>query len=283
MAASVEYKPDLFESSLPLGSEMQNHWQNVKPYFYQGQVASREEAYLLFSRVLKITQEALESATVKELWLNLLNQGCFELKIEGMVKKSYNFSTIADLVNRGKTSFDLEFTEVDPAANNMVEVAEAVHSVALSSIEGTPPGVEFFQRKLTSPKVFCLLAKENENVIAAMYGTYLELEKVNFFHINILGRKIEYPSVNIIEKLREECLRIHNRFPNIHYWTLCVKENNPRMFTRYQELDFEQVDCDVNPVSGEKTYFLAKKIDKTIDVSPPKYQDYQEANRKLQS
>lgn len=271
-----------FESQLQPGSALQSLWSEVRPYFNHGEVTSREQAYVLFSRVLKITQEAVELDGIKELWIDLLSQGYFSLLHEGHEKEKYDFSTITELVNSGRRDFDVDFVEVDPEKSGFFEVAEAVHSISLSSL-GRTPDVDFFKRILASPNTFCLLAQDRQNFIACTYGTYVELATVNLFHLNFLGRKIEYPSIHILERLQGEVQRIHNRFPNIHYLTLCVQLSNTRMIQLYRSLGFQEISYVENGTIGEPVYFFGKKADPNSIVEPPSYLEFREAIDKLRS
>lgn len=271
-----------FESQLQPGSALQSLWAEVQPYFNQGEVASREQAYVLFSKVLKITQETVELDGVKELWLDLLSRGCFSLFLEGHERENYDFSTITELVKSGRRAFEVDFVEVDSEGSCLFEVAEAIHSISLSSL-GCTPGVEFFQRILASPNTFCLLAQDRKNFIACTYGTYVELTTVNLFHLNFLGRKIEYPSIHILEKMHGELKRIHHRFPNIHYLTLCVQVSNARMIQLYRSLGFQEISYVENGTIGEPVYFFGKKIDQNSNVEPPSYLEFREAIDRLRS
>jgi hypothetical protein len=271
-----------FASHLPDGSELQELWMEVQPYFNQGEVASREQAYILFSRVLKITQEAVELDDVRDVWLDLLSQGCFSLKQENNPLQNYDFSTLVELVKSGRKNFDVTFLEVDPLNCASAEIASAIDSIALSSL-GHTPGVNFFKRIILSPSTFCLLAHDRQSFMACTYGTYVELASLNLFHLNFLGRKIEYPAIQMIEKLLMEKQRVLDRFPNIHYFTLCVQVSNTRMDQLYRALGFKEISYVENGTIGEPVYFLGMKRDPNSTVEPPSYPEFRAAYDRLRS
>lgn len=151
---------------------------------------------------------------------------------------------------------------------------------------GNSPGANIFQTIITSPNTLCLLAKERENYIACAYGSYLEIPQVKFFHINFLGRKVEHPSIHILEKLQGEAKRIQEKFPDVQYLTLCVSATNDHMIPIYKELGFEQLEYVETGFKNEPTYFYGKKIDQESDANAPTYLEYKTANeakRKVRS
>ena len=190
---------------------------------------------------MKISQGVAKQDSLKELWLDLLSQGSFSLCLEGHEPINYRFNTITELLKSGREAFEVELVEINPKTADLENSAQAIHNIALESL-GDSPGVKYFQTKLASPHTFCLMAQERETSIACTYGTYVELPAVNLFHINILGRKMEYPSVRIIDNLQGQIKRLQTRFPKVQYLTLCVEVKNDRMRLIYQDLGFEQID-----------------------------------------
>lgn len=265
-----------FESQLEHGSALKALWEEVKPQINEGNLKSRESAYVLFSNILKISQQAVKQEKIKDLWLNLLEQGNFSLCLEGKEPLKYRFNTIIDLVNSSREAFKVEILEVDPKKSDLKSVSEAIHSVALDSL-GRSPGASFFEQLMTSQNTLCLLAQEGKTPVACTYGTYVETPQVNVFHINFLGRKVEYPSIHILEKLQREVKRIQNRFPNVHYLTLCVHVQNQYMIPIYEGLGFEKITYIEKDAKEEARYFYGKKMDPNSNVEPPIYQEFKTA------
>ncbi|MBA3603740.1 MAG: hypothetical protein H0W50_08900 [Parachlamydiaceae bacterium] len=271
-----------FESKLEHGSQLKNLWEEFIPCINDGKVESREKAYILFSIALKISQLAKKQESLNELWLNLLSQGNFSLCQDLCEPINYRFTTISELVKSGRDTFEFEIEEVNSTNANLSNIAEAIHSIALSSF-GKSPGASFFKTIITLPNTMCLLAREKETFIACAYGTYLEMPQINFFHLNFLGRKVEYPCVHIIKKLQGEVARIQTKFPDVQYLTLCVNAKNDHMMPIYKELGFEEIEYIKAGFKDEPTYFYAKKIAQNSGAKPPSYLEYKtaiEAQRK---
>lgn len=266
-----------FESKLERESPLDKLWCEVKPYINSGKVESRGQAYVLFSQALKISKLTKQDQVLNELWKNLLNQACFSLCIEGDASITYNFDTINQLLSTGKDSFEIEVVEIDPKSANLLKVAEGIDVIALSSL-GNSPGASRFQSIIARPTTLCILAlHQKDTPVACVYGSYLELPKVKFFHFNFLGRKIEYPSVHIVEILQNEAHRIRDRFPHVQYLTLCVDASNNHMLTSYQELGFNEIEyMEAGPHNGA-SFFLGKKLDDKLQVEPPTYLEYKDA------
>lgn len=276
MAASTT-----FESRLQPGSPLKVLWNEVCPHFYGGKITSREEAYILFSRVLKITHATRELDDINGLWLETLALGSFSLCPEGEEPQEYNFNTIIDLIKSGKQGFDVEVEEVEPETNNLREAAEAVHAICLSAL-GDPPPVDYFLQKLKSTDTFCLLAKHEKTYIACAYGTLIPFSRGNIFHCNILGRKISYPSTHILEKFGEQLNRIFQRFSQIDYFTLLVELDNCRMIEPYEKQGFRTTGKAEKGPKGTSVYFYLKKADPNSEIEPPSFEEFSEAREKLQ-
>jgi hypothetical protein len=61
--------------------------------------------------------------------------------------------------------------------------------------------VEFFRQILSSKDTFCLVAKEQKSLIACTYGTHVSVDGAELFHLNLLGRRIEYPSLHLVKRI----------------------------------------------------------------------------------
>lgn len=186
------------------------------------------------------------------------------------------------MIKLGKHSFDVDLVRVDPEKIKICEVAEAVHSISMDSL-GHSPGTLFFQKFIASKRNLCLLAQHDKTPIAAALGTYLELPTVNFFHFNFLGRKVEFPSIHIIEKFHGDLECIRKQFPKVHYLTLCVQKKNEHSIAAYQAIGFEELEYIENGYKDEPMYFYGKKIDSTLSVKPPTHNQYKHAVGKKDS
>jgi len=262
-----------FESALK--SPLKELWEEFSPNLNEGKMESRGEAYVLFSKALKFSN-LVKSEGVRELWFNLLEQGSFSLTQKEKEPIIYRFNTIIELLKSGKEAFEIDLVEFDASNDDVLSVSDAISSIALDSL-GTSPGSECFQKIISSPNTLCLLAKTKETFIACAYGSYLETSQVKFFHFNFLGRKIEYPSVHILDKLQGEQERIRNKFPHIQYLTLCVDITNSHMIPFYKGLGFEEIETTEAVEGNPPKCFCAKKVDQNFDMKAPTYSEYKEA------
>lgn len=80
-----------FVAQLTDYNEINEIWSHVSPYFFDGKAESRAHAYVLFSKILKITQITQKHENMRELWLKMLREGCFSLIEDGRTKQTYNF------------------------------------------------------------------------------------------------------------------------------------------------------------------------------------------------
>jgi hypothetical protein len=265
-----------FGSTLQHGNPLKDLWKDFSPYINNGKVESRDQAYVLFSKALKISQETMKHESLKQLWLEILAQGGFSLCLDNKEPIHYRFNTIIDLMNSGREAFEVNVVEVDPKNSDLPNIAEAIHSIALSSL-GNSPGASLFQTVISSPNTMCLLAKERETFIACTYGSYLQTAQTKFFHLNFLGRLVEYPSIHILEKLQLEANRIKNRFPEVQYITLCTSATNDHMIPIYKTHGFEEIEYIEAGFKNEPTYFFAKKLDPNTTTKAPSYLEYKSA------
>jgi hypothetical protein len=257
-----------FESKLNQESHLKPMWDKFHSVLEKGKVESRAEAYVHFSDALKITQLVAQDNSLKQLWVDLLSSKSFSMCVAGEEPIEYNFHTITDLIKSGKESFEVEIVEVDPKKTNLKRVAEAVHSICTTAT-GSSPGIKFFETKIASPNNLCLLAQHHEDTVACMYGTYVELPNVNVFHLNYLGRKIEYPSIHLLKTWGGEIERILNKYPNIDYLTLGVQGHNERVIPLYQEIGFEKKEFIEDGYEGKPMYFFVKKVNPLSNAEPP--------------
>ncbi len=137
-----------FESKLEHGSQLKNLWEEFIPCINDGKVESREKAYILFSIALKISQLAKKQESLNELWLNLLSQGNFSLCQDLCEPINYRFTTISELVKSGRDTFEFEIEEVNSTNANLSNIAEAIHSISLSSFVKST-GASFFKTIIT--------------------------------------------------------------------------------------------------------------------------------------
>lgn len=268
-----------FESQLQSGSSLEELWNEVRPHFFDGKVTSREDAYVLFSRVLKITQATRNLDCVRELWLKTLAVGTFSLCVKGEASQEYHFHTIIDLIKSGTQHFEVDIEVVNPSASNLIDIAQTVRSICSSAL-GNPPSLDFFLQKLESPKTLCLLGKHKENDIACLYGTLFPFPRGHIFHLTFLGRKIEYPSIRILEKFNGQVSRILQRFPQIDYFTLCVGAENGRMVESCEKLGLQKLDFIEKGPEETPIYFYGKKTNAHSDVAPPSYEEFNQARQR---
>lgn len=260
-----------FESQIQPESLLNNLWNDVRIHMNGNVVQSKEEVYILFSKVLKISNLIEYTEPMKTFWYNLLQQGSFFFHDSDNKSIKYTFDTIIDLIKSGEQAFIVDIIEINSKECDLASVSESIHSICLDSV-GDSPGAPFFQEKFASPNVMCLLAKYKETPIACAYGTYRKLSepKINLFHINFLGRKPEYPSVHMIEIMQEQLPRIRNKFPDLNFLTLCVDVDNEHMISIYQRLGFKQIEFVEKGTRGVPVFFYGKPIDcANSNLQPP--------------
>ena len=99
-----------------------------------GILQSRTDVFVLFSKVLKISNIVMRLENIKNLWLNLLEQGSFFLHISDSNKRKYTFVTIIELIISGDKTFIVDIIEIDPHQINLTNIAESVDSICFESV-----------------------------------------------------------------------------------------------------------------------------------------------------
>ena len=111
----------------------------------------------------------------------------------------------------------------------------------------------------------------------------LKMPKVNLFHFNFLGRKAEYPSAYFVKELQGKLKCIKDRFPDVHYLTLCVQASNTHAISIYKDMGFEETAAIKKGFNNEPMSFYAKKIDEDSKVQLPPYIEFKEAMTALRN
>lgn len=235
-----------------------------------------EKARSIFSNALKITRYVDNQENIKTVWLDLLRQGSFTLSLKNHEPIKYHFNTIIALSESFKTEFEIELVKVDPENSDLLAIAKAISRIFLESF-GQVPEIEFFHQILSSKETFCVVAKEKENIIACSYGTHINVEGVELFHLNLVGRRIEYPSLRMIENLRNQLTVLKDHYPFLQYLTLSVSVENSHMISVYEQEGFQKCGYDEKGTMGFPIYFYFKKIDPNLDIPIPTYEAFQAA------
>jgi hypothetical protein len=255
---------DTFDGQISSQGDLREAWDQLKGVIDGGKVASRKQAYLTFSRALKVSNNLPQDESVRNLWQKILTQGTFSIR---ETDYQFDFSTILSLIKEGKTGFDVSWIQVSSESDDLDAVAKIVNTIALESI-GTAPGAEFFKSKLETPITFCMIAQSEETPIACTYGTFVE--ELQLFHMNFLGRRINYPGVHIIERLQSQIYILREKFPHLKCITLCVEETNIHAQPIYQSLGFKPLDYVKKGFEEKPMYFYGMKLKK--DAVLPSYE-----------
>lgn len=264
----------LLDSRLEFGDPLKAGLIDFEKTLNHGKVQSRGTAYILFSKALQLSQLFASHENLEELWLNFLAHESFSLCIENRDPIQYNFETITQLVKSGKKTFELQIHEVDPNCRNLAKLAETIHTIFLCAL-GVSAEPTFYETILSSENTLCMIATTQDIPVACGYGTYVK--SLNVFHINLIGRKIEYPSIHFVEIISSQINRLNTRFPDAQYLTLCVHKTNIHMITIYKELGFEHIFNIEKDSENEEHYFLGMKTDPKFNVQPPKYPEFRAA------
>ncbi len=254
---------------------LQQLWNDFLPSL-NSTVENVEKARSIYSNALKITRHVATEEKAMAAWLELLREGSFTLSLKDREPRKYTFETIIRLAESGKNEFEIKLVQVDPLKSDLLAIAQAISLICLESL-GQTAEVEFYRQILTSKDTFCLVAKENESMIACSYGTHVNVEGIDLFHLNMLGRKIEYPSLRMVENLREQLSLLLAHYPLLDYLTLCVAVDNTHMISVYEQEGFQQCSYIEKGTMGFPIYFYCKKIDPSFDVPYPTYEKFQSA------
>lgn len=265
-----------FESYALQNPALKQSWDSFYPNI-NTVVEDVEKARFIYSYALKISRNvAKEPIEIKAIWMNLLGQASFTLRLENTDSRQYTFTAIIDLVKAEKEQFETKLTKIDPKKDNLEAIAKATQLIFLESI-GQTPETEFFHQILTSKDTFCVVAKENEAIVGCSYGTHVNVNGIEIFHLNFLGRRIEYPSLNLPDSLRKQFSVLQEQYPDLHYLTLCVAVTNTHMISLYEKEGFEKQEYLDNGPMGFPVFFYAKKLNPAFDLSLPSYEKFQSA------
>lgn len=264
-----------FESFVLNDTPLRQLWNDFSPSL-NATVENVENARSIYSNALKITCYVAKEEKIKAVWLDVLRQGSFILSLNEKEPRKYNFSAIIELAESGKKEFETELVKVDPKKNDLLAVAKAISIISLESV-GQSAEIDFYRQILTSKDTFCLVAKEKESLIACSYGTHVNVDGIELFHLNFLGRRIEYPSLHMVENLRKQLSVLQEHYPFLHYLTLCVAVENTHMISIYEKEGFQQCAYLEKGTMGFPIFFYCKKIAPNLDIPLPSYEKFQNA------
>lgn len=258
------------DSVISSSGEVGQAWKELRPAIDSGKVASRGEACLCFSRLLKIANGLGSDEKVRSVWTEFLEQG--ELSVEGS-DRQYSFKSLLGLFEEGKSAFDVKWTKMEPGQDSIDRTAAIINAIAVESIGDGPP-VPFMQSILQAPFVVAMVARTGETPVAASYGTYVDALKL--MHINFIGRRADYPGVRAIERLQGHVADVMKQFPELKAVTLCARKTNPYAQKIYESLGFEQIDYIEHGPGGQPVFFYGKKLHPDGQL-PTSYADFKKA------
>lgn len=290
MAASVNImdltlQSILFESQIPSDGNLSRLWNRFKYCLFNPSISSQDEAYQIFSTALKITRMIAKLENMKSLWIELLSKGAFTVCRLDKPPHSYNFYSIIKLAESGEENFNIDIIEVDRFKDDIERVAEDIESISNEAM-GLSVGVKVYEGILENSNSICLLAKHEGITVGCLYGTYVniqrvEKESINVLHFRFLGRKADYPSINFIQLLQNHEKRIHEKFQNLDYYSLCVFVDNNHAQHRYHELGFSDIERIEGGFMGHTILYLRKKLHPGNDLQGPTRAEIKTAIDKL--
>ena len=219
----------------------------LKQVIESGDVASKDEAYAVFDQLLK---ELRGDDRVLDAWRGLLKEGGLTVGGSGRV---FRFGAILELFESGKREFEVLAEPID-RERDLDRVAAAISEIAMEAF-GSSPGAVFVKSRFELPITDGVVAKVHDETVAGGYGT--RVEKLGVFHLNFLARKVEYPGLRMVERLKSMEADLMSRFPEVKCLTLCVEEANERMMKVYESCGFERIGI----VHGEAKFFYGKKLE----------------------
>lgn len=245
-------------------------WEGLKPVIDTRTVASRDEAYIAFSRVFKLSQGLLKDSEVSHIWQQFLEEGY--LCIEGEERRYY-FNTLLARFKEGAEGVKISWITYNSEENNLEEIAKEINAIAQEALGGSGPGIEFLHKILPAPCVVSMVAKCDGVPIAGFYATFVE--ELSLLYINLIVRKIDWPNINIIQQLQNELSHLQERFLGVKCVALSTPVTNTHAQQIYRSLDFEQIERVENAFDGKPVFFYGKKLDS--DAVLPGYAEFKKA------
>ncbi len=262
-----------FESQIQLDIALSRLWNGFKLFLYRPSIESQDDAYQIFSTAFKITRSVAKLENVRGLWIELLSKAEFTVCRRDTPPHLYNFHSIIKLAKIGEENFKIEIVEVDRSKDNIARVAADIESISKEAL-GLSLDTKVYEGILEDSNSICVLAKQEEITVGCLYGTYVNIQRgekhsINVLHFRFLGRKADYPSIDFIQLLQKQEKRIHEKFQNLDYLSLCVFVDNSHALQRYHELGFSDIERIEDGFMGNALIFLRKKLHERDDLEGP--------------
>lgn len=256
-----------FESQISSNNELIALWNGFKISLQKAPISSGE-AYQIFSTAHKITRIVVKIETLKTVWIDILNQRHLTVCRLNTSSLQYNFHAIVELAEKGEENFKIDIIEIDPKIDDVKKIALEIKSISAEAT-GISLDSEVYEGILNNANTFCLIAKHLDRPVGCLYASYVTVRTTNVLHFRFLGRKIEYPSIHFIQLLQQQEKRLRERFPNLHYFSLCVFVENNHALSRYHELGFYDVERIEKGFMGNPMMFLLKKLHQEDHLQDP--------------
>ena len=172
-----------FESHIQTNPSLHLLWKDFFPCI-NSTLTDVDKARFAFCNALKITHQVAKNEEIKAIWIDLLRQGSFTLCLKGLEPRIYNFNAIIGLAESNNGEFVTELVKFDPQKNDLLAAATDINHIFLESV-GQTAEIKFLQEILTSKDTFCLVVKTKETLIACSYGTQVNVDGMDIFHLNI--------------------------------------------------------------------------------------------------
>ncbi len=88
-----------------------------------------------------------------------------------------------------------------------------------------------------------------------------------------MGRKAEYPSINFIQSLQDNEMKIYKKFPELDYISLCVGLENTHAEEHYRKIGFSGEELIAKGFRDKTVLYMSKKISQRDGIVPPTYSD----------
>lgn len=275
MIQSVNLKDSAlqFESEKPSEQTLYRFMEGFKICLHTLPVSPRNEAYPIFSAALKITRIVAKLENLKKPWIDFLSKETFKINRPDKSVHSYDFHALMKLALSGEDNFKIEIAVVDSRKDDLVTISKGIERIAMESI-GLSQDAKLFEEILKEPNTICLLAMHEDAIIGCLYGTCVKIDgsegqPINVLHFRFLGRKADYPAIDLIKLLQSHEKKFYDKFHNLDYVSLCVMEGNIHARERYEEFGFSDPEPIEEKFMENTIVFLKKKLGSCNDLVGP--------------
>ncbi|MEC7839411.1 MAG: hypothetical protein VX777_05185 [Chlamydiota bacterium] len=264
-----------FESCIQGNAPINKYWKELQILSISTSSKPQDRAFRIFSTVLKINQILNMHPTLFNEWHDMLKSGSLTVNRPNTPPHNYNFSTILQLAQTNKKHFEIEIREFDPLKDDTTKISKDIAAISKEAV-GMSYELKYYERTLSAENTLCLLAICDSTVVGCLMGSYVEVKvdhhrPLHVIHFTFLGRKANYPGINLCTSLETNAMKIYEKFPSAEYFTLCMLPDNTHTLSHYKQLGFADIETVSQGFRGRSTLFLKKKISNDENLPSPKY------------